>query len=181
MKSKIVPELIEWIKSKVEEMDLISSYKPIIPLVEIAELELLDSPLLENKINEFKQIHLKIFEKEQCEGFIIDTIINNSLESTSKDKPFIIPVEFDNFVRLEYELIEAYATKNNNFFEWNREKQSLINENGKKYDVIDIVYKLTQKQKKYKKKTFYFDITKKFAAQYDPKNIKRKSLNDNNN
>jgi len=102
-------------------------------------------------------------KKEKRKLFIIDSIINNSLENTSLSNSFVIPVEFENFVRLEYELIDAYATKNNSFFEWNREKQSLIIDNERKYDVIDIIYKQTSEQEDYAKKTFYFDITENFT------------------
>ena len=110
---------------------------------------------------------LKNSEKAIWGNIIIEMIFNNSLESTSEDKPFVIPVEIENFVKMEYELIDAFVTKCNNYYTWNRTQQSLINKNGKKYDVIDIVYKRTSEQDDYKKKTFYFDITKSFAAKYN--------------
>ena len=57
MKSKKVKELMEWLEKRVRYIDrpIDYCYFDVLKLVEIAELELLGSPLLEQKIREFKR------------------------------------------------------------------------------------------------------------------------------
>ena len=58
MKSKNVVELMNWLEKRVRIIDLPMdyAYTRVIQLVEIAELEITNSPLLEQKIKEFKGI-----------------------------------------------------------------------------------------------------------------------------
>ena len=177
MKSKKVAELLKRIEEQVEDLNPLNEYRPITPLIEIAELEMENSLLLEEKIKEFKQEHLLLFQKEMRVNLKIDTILHNTLEKSSKEKPFKIPVEIDEFVEIEYELIEANMFKSNNFYEWKIYKQSLKTDKGKKIDIIEIIYKRTAKQKEYSKKTFYFDITDNFKIKYDDKNQLIKAIN----
>ena len=57
MKSKHVIELMDWLEKRVRNIDrpIDYSYTDVIKLVEIAELEIINSPLLEQKIIDFKK------------------------------------------------------------------------------------------------------------------------------
>lgn len=58
MKSKNVEELMKWLekRTRVIEWPIDYAYITVIKLVEIAELEITNSPLLEQKIKDFKGI-----------------------------------------------------------------------------------------------------------------------------
>lgn len=60
MKSKKVPELMEWLESNVRIIDQARDFgrQEVIEMVEIAEIEMSgDEDLLEQKIKEFKREH----------------------------------------------------------------------------------------------------------------------------
>ena len=56
MKSEKVKELMKWLEKKVRKIDwpIDYSYDEVIDLVEIAEIELYDKALAEQKVKEFK-------------------------------------------------------------------------------------------------------------------------------
>ena len=105
-------------------------------------------------------------EREIIDDVIFDVSMEDYLETSTIDKPYEIPVEITEFVRMEYKLIDVIATKKK-YFEWKRKKQSLQVHNGKTLDIIEIVYKQTSDQEEYENRAFYFDITKCYNRRAD--------------
>ena len=64
-----------------------------------------------------------------------EVLLNNSLENSTIDCPFKIPVDIVEFISFEYQLMDVVAKKNM-YFEWNIKKQSLKMNKGKKIDMI---------------------------------------------
>jgi hypothetical protein len=170
MKSKKVKELLQWIKEQIKELNIVDEYNPVIPLVEIAELEMANSPLLEQKVATFKAEQMQLFIEEVKTSFIFDCIYDKTLDTQTIDNPIKIPIVLENFVRIEYELVDQVLNRRHTYPEWKIVKQSLQHYNDRKIDILEIAYKLTPEQKDFKKRFIHFDITDNFAAKTSRQN-----------
>jgi hypothetical protein len=88
----------------------------------------------------------------------------NSLNNSSMENPFVLPKNALNFVELEYKLIEINCMEN--YFDCERIGQSLKFSDNKIYDIIEIEYKNSPKDRSYINKLIYFDITDCYKNKY---------------